>query len=70
MVQRVIKIPKHGGPDGQGLPREAFEQLFAVIEDLTLSDREVKIAIELCLSISTQSQWNDEYRVELLERIK
>ena len=70
MVQRTLKIPKHGGPDGQGLPRVAFEELFRVIDDLTLTDNEVKIAIELCLSISTQQQWNDEYRAELLEKIK
>jgi hypothetical protein len=70
MVQRSIKIPKHGGPDGQGLPRNVFEQLFAVVDDLTLPNEEVKIAIELCLSLSTQQQWNEEYRVELLERIK
>jgi hypothetical protein len=70
MVQREIKIPKHGGPDGPGLPRNVFEHLFAVIEDLTLSNEEVKTAIELCLSVSTQQQWNDEYRQELLEKIK
>ena len=70
MVQRALKIPKHGGPDGQGLPRVAFEKLFEVIDDLTLTDEEVKIAVELCLAVSTQQQWNDEYRAELLEKIK
>jgi hypothetical protein len=70
MVQRKIKIPKHGGPDGQGLPEEVFEKLFAVIDDTNLSDIEIKSAIELCLSISTQEQWNGEYRARLLEKIK
>jgi len=70
MVRRTIKIPKHGGPDGQGLPRNAFEQLYAVIEDLTLTDEEVKLAIELCLAVSTQKQWNDEYRQDLIKRIE
>ena len=70
MVQRSLKIPKHGGPDGQGLPRIVFDQLFEVINDPMLTDNEVKAAIELCLSISTQQQWNNEYRNELIERIE
>lgn len=68
MVQRIIKIPKHGGPDGIGLPRTVFEQLLIMLDDVTIKDAEIKQAIELCLSASTQPEWLD-YREELLQRI-
>lgn len=69
MVQRSIKIPQHGGPDGQGLPIEAFDKLIDMIVDTTVSDADAKTAIELCLSASNQQQWNDTYRLELIKRI-
>ena len=70
MVQRILKVPKHGGPDGQGLPREAFDQLLVLISDENTDDTQVKGAIELCLSASTQVQWNDEYRAEIIKRME
>ncbi len=69
MVQRAVKIPKHGGPDGQGLPRVAFDELKVLLRSTDISDAQAKDAIELCLMASTQSQWNDEYRTELIEII-
>jgi len=69
MVSRSIKIPKHGGPDGVGLTRPAIDHLINMLDDATISDSEIKIAIELCLTACTQAQWNDEYRVELLKRL-
>jgi hypothetical protein len=68
MVQRLIKIPKHGGPDGAGLPRTAFDQLLIMLDDATIKDAEIKQAIELCLGASTQPEWS-RYREELLQRI-
>jgi hypothetical protein len=68
MVQRIIKIPKHGGPDGIGLSRLVFDQLLIMLDDVTIKDAEIKQAIELCLSASTQTEWLD-YREELLQRI-
>lgn len=68
MVQRSIKIPKHGGPDGQGLPTEAFERLLDLLTDASVSDQEAKTAIELCLAVSQQQQWNEQYRLELIKR--
>lgn len=65
----VLKIPKHGGPDGEGLPRNAFDKLLELVQDAGTDDEQKKIAIELCLSASTQAQWNDEYKPELLKRI-
>ena len=68
MVQRKIKIPKHSGPDGQGLPRIAFDSLLVLLKDTTVTDVDAKIAIELCLSASTQTEWNDIYRIELMNK--
>jgi hypothetical protein len=68
MVQRIIKIPRHGGPDGIGLPRTVFDQLLIMLDDVTIKDAEIKQAIELCLSASTQTEWL-AYREELLQRI-
>lgn len=69
MVQRSIKIPRHGGPDGQGLPIEAFDKLIEMVMDVGVSDADAKAAIELCLAVSNQQQWNDTYRLELIKRI-
>ena len=66
MVQG-IKIPKHSGPDGQGLPRNVFDSLVVMIKDAGTSNSEAKTAIELCLALSTQIQWNEEYRPELVK---
>jgi hypothetical protein len=68
MVQRLVKIPKHGGPDGTGLPRPVFDHLLVMFEDVTINDIEIKGAIELCLSASTRAQWLD-YREELVKRL-
>ena len=70
MVQRNLKVPRHGGPDGQGLPREAFNQLLELVVDKNTDDIDVKTAIELCLSASTQVQWNEEYREEIIKRME
>jgi hypothetical protein len=66
MVQG-IKIPKHSGPDGQGLSRNVFESLVTMLNDAGTTSSEAKIAIELCLTLSTQLQSNDEYRPELVK---
>lgn len=68
MVQRLIKVPKHGGPDGQGLPQAVFDELLVLIEDQSIPDDWVRQAMELCLGASLQQQWNDEFRPELLKR--
>lgn len=67
MVQRLIKIPKHGGPDGVGLAPPIFESLVQLVTDQTITDKEATSAIELCLSASTQAEWNDIYRPRLIE---
>ena len=69
MVSRNLKIPKHGGPSGVGLPRTVFDHVLLMFEDATISDTEIKGAMELCLSASEQTQWNTEYREELLKRL-
>ena len=65
-----IKIPKHGGPDGQGLPEEVIIDLIDIIDKRLLNEDQLKQAIELCMSASTQSEWNDDYRPRLIEILK
>jgi len=60
--KRVLKIPKHGGPDGQGLPEAAFRELIKMIYDTTVTDSELAEAIKLCFSASTQTEWNEHHR--------
>ena len=70
MVHSLIKIPKHGGPDGQGLPAEVISDLIQIIENNSLSEAQLNQAIELCLSASTQSQWNEVYMPMLIDKLK
>ena len=57
----VKKVPKHSGPDGQGLPWEAFAKLADDLATRKLTGDAAKRAIELCLSVATQAEWNDWY---------
>ena len=57
----VKKIPKHGGPDGQGLPWAAFRVLADNLAQRKLTGDAARDAIELCLKTATQSEWNDWY---------
>ena len=65
-----IKIPKHGGPDGQSLPEEVIDELLEIIKKGLFTEDQVRHAIELCMSASTQEQWNNNYRMKLLEIFK
>ena len=67
MVQRIIKVPTHGGPDGQGLPPEVITELMDIIKNDLFDDEQIKQAFDLCLSASTQEQWNNTYRPQLLD---
>ncbi len=69
MVQRKLKIPKHGGPDGQGLPEEVFQDLIRIFTDPSVSDTDAKDVMELSFSASKQHEWNETYRPKLLEYI-
>ena len=66
----VKKVPKHGGPDGQGLPWSAFKELCDLLYTRQLTGNDARDAIELALSASTQSQWNDWYRRILTKDLK
>jgi len=57
----VKKVPKHGGPDGQGLPWAAFRQLADDLATRKLTGHDARDAIELCLTSAKQSEWNDWY---------
>ena len=57
----VKKVPKHSGPDGQGLPWAAFAKLADDLATRKLTGDAAKKAIELCLSVATQAEWNEWY---------
>jgi DNA ligase-1 len=66
----VKKIPTHGGPDGQGLPWTAFKELAQLLSSRQLTGHDARDAIELALSASTQSEWNDWYRLILIKDMR
>lgn len=70
MVPGIVKIPKHGGPDGQGLPAEVVDELISLIKNGALTELQINQAIELCLSASTQQQWNEVYVPLLVDKLK
>jgi DNA ligase-1 len=66
----VKKVPTHGGPDGQGLPWPAFKDLVDKLAKRELTGHAARDAIELCLSASTQAQWNGWYRKILIKDMR
>lgn len=66
----VKKVPTHGGPDGQGLPWAAFKELADNLASRQLTGHDARDAIELCLSASTQAEWNDWYRRILIKDLR
>lgn len=70
MVQRIIRIPKHGGPDGEGLPLSVFDELIELLNTELVSDIDAQTAINLCFNISKQDEWNNIYQKELINRYR
>ena len=66
----VKKVPSHSGPDGQGLPWEAFKELCHLLSTRQLTGDDAKSAIELALSASTGAQWNYWYRRILIKDLR
>lgn len=66
----VKKVPTFKGPDGQGLPWVAFQELCELLYTRQLTGNEAKNAIELALSASTKAQWNDWYRRILIKDLR
>ena len=66
----VKKVPTHGGPDGQGLPWAAFKELANLLYTRQLTGHDARDAIELALSASTQTQWNNWYRRILIKDLR
>lgn len=66
----VKKVPSFSGPDGQGLPWEAFKELCRLLSTRQLTGDDARSAIELALSASTNKQWNDWYRRILIKDLR
>lgn len=66
----VKKVPIHGGPDGQGLPWDAFAALTTYLYTRQLTGNEARDAIELAMSAATQDQWNYWYRRILIKDLR
>ena len=66
----VKKVPTHSGGEGQGLPWTAFKQLLDSLAKREITGHAARDAIELALSASTRSQWNDWYRRILMKDLK
>jgi DNA ligase-1 len=66
----VKKVPTLKGPDGQGLPWEAFLELAHLLSTRQLTGNDAKDAIELALSASTADQWNYWYRRILIKDLR
>jgi len=69
MVPGTVKIPKHGGPDGQGLELKIITELISIIKQGLFTQEQINQAVELCLSASTQQQWNDVYAPLLVKEL-
>lgn len=66
----VKKVPTHGGPDGQGLPAQAFSELANLLYTRLLTGNDARDAIELSLSAATQDEWNYWYRRILIKDLR
>jgi DNA ligase-1 len=66
----VKKVPTHSGPDGQGLPWAAFKELAHLLYTRQLTGHNARDAIELALTASKKSQWNDWYRRILIKDLR
>lgn len=66
----VKKVPKHGGPDGQGLPWTAFRALADALASRQLTGDAARDAIELCLKSAKQTEWNDWYMRILIKDLR
>jgi DNA ligase-1 len=66
----VRKVPIHGGPDGQGLPIDAFNELTNLLYNRLLTGNDARDAIELTMSAATQDEWNYWYRRILIKDLR
>jgi DNA ligase-1 len=66
----VKKVPSFSGPDGQGLPWDAFKELCHLLATRQLTGDDARSAIELALSASTKNQWNNWYRRILIKDLR
>lgn len=65
-----IKVPRHQGPDGQGLPQAVFDKLLELLSSKEMTQEEIVFAIELCFGASKTQEWNQSYKPQLIKLLK
>jgi hypothetical protein len=70
MIEGIVTLSRHPGPDGEGLPLEVIEDLIDVIKNGLLTEAQINQAVDLCMKTSTQDQWNEVYMPLLVQRLK
>lgn len=66
----VKQVPTKADTGGQGLPWSAFKELAQKLRSRELTGHDARDAIELAMSVATQSQWNDFYRRILIKDMR
>lgn len=66
----VKKIPTRSGADGQGLAWNVFEDLATKLQKRELTGNDAKSAIELCMTVATNDEWNGWYKRILQKDLK
>lgn len=66
----VKQVPTKTDNTGQGLPWSGFLGLAQKLRSRQLSGHDARDAIELAMSVATQSQWNDFYRRILIKDMR
>jgi DNA ligase 1 len=66
----VKKVPSHGGPDGQGLPWQAFKELCLGLSRRDFTGHDARDAIEFALGAAKQDEWNGWYRRILIKDMR
>ena len=66
----VKKIPTRAGADGQGLAWNVFEDLATKLQKRELTGNDAKSAIELCMAVATNDEWNGWYKRILQKDLK
>ena len=66
----VKQVPVRDDTPGQGLPWETFVELAMNLAGRQLTGHAARDAIEICMNVATDEQWNDWYRRILIKDLR